>query len=216
MSDLFWRSFADADIQVRSDGRTIYGLFVPWDSPTEIRSEGEPYVEAFQRGAFTRSIKSAEQGRKIPGFVEHGHRLGRLPVGIAQNMRDDASGLVGEIKVSETRDGDEAIALARDGALGSFSVGFAPVKGKDVWSGRNVLRTEAFLGEVSLVTFPAYSGAVVGGVRHALDIGTSITPDGDSNELDEQSTSDSSNDSEFDQMAMRARIAEIEHRRTIR
>ncbi|MEO7402398.1 MAG: HK97 family phage prohead protease [Burkholderiales bacterium] len=70
---------------------------------------------------------------------------------------------MGEFRVSNTRDGDEALELVRDGALDSFSIGFG--KGKERKTGDLVERLDAELREVSLVSFPAYAGAVVAGIR---------------------------------------------------
>jgi hypothetical protein len=65
--------------------------------------------------------------------------------------------------VSKTTAGDEALELLRDGALDSFSVGFAPIR--HVKRDKVTVRTEVALREASLVTFPAYEDALVQAVR---------------------------------------------------
>lgn len=163
MNDLT-RAFV-SDIEVRSDGtgRTVHGIIVPFDRVARVSDGGRPYDEAFQRGAFAKTI--GERGARVKLLSHHNARSN--PLGRATLLREDSAGLYGEFQVSNTRAGDEALELIRDGALDSFSVGFAPVKHEDrqgiKW------RTEVALREASLVTFPAYEGALVGGVR-AIDL----------------------------------------------
>ena len=158
------RAFA-ADLEVRAsgDGRTVHGIVVPFDHVARVSDGGPSYNEAFQRGAFAKTI--AERGDRVKLLSQHDAR--RNPLGRATALREDAAGLYGEFRVSATAAGDEALELLRDGALDSFSVGFTPIKHErrtgTVW------RTEVALREASLVTFPAYDGALVGGVR-ALDL----------------------------------------------
>lgn len=70
-------------------------------------------------------------------------------------------------RVSQTRDGDDALTLARDGALDSFSIGFTPIEWetRDTDDGVAVKHTRVRVREFSLVPFPAYTGAVVSEVR---------------------------------------------------
>jgi hypothetical protein len=88
-------------------------------------------------------------------------------------MREDAAGLYGEFRVSNTASANDQLELARDGVLDSFSIGFAPVK--HVKRGDTTVRTEVNLREVSLVTFPAYEGALVAGVRSLDNIDLDAT-----------------------------------------
>lgn len=152
------------DIEVRSDGtgRTVHGIVVPFDRVARVSDGGPSYDEAFQRGAFAKTI--AERGSKVKLLSQHDSRSN--PLGRATLLREDAAGLYGEFSVSKTRAGDEALELVRDGALDSFSVGFKPVN--HAMRAGVKWRTEVGLREASLVTFPAYEEAFVGGVR-ALD-----------------------------------------------
>jgi len=154
------RAFA-GDLEVRSDGRTVVGIAVPWDQPTRVSDGGRPYTEAFARGAFARTI--AERGSKVKFLAQHNRQA--LPIGRATLLREDAAGLYGEFRVSATTAGDEVLELVRDGALDGLSVGFAPVKQhqqRDV-----TVRTEVRLDEVSAVSSPAYEGARIAAVREA-------------------------------------------------
>lgn len=154
------RAFA-ADLEIRSDGegRTVHGIVVPFDTPTRVSDGGPSYDEAFQRGAFTKTI--VERGDRVKLLSQHNSLVN--PLGRATALREDAAGLYGEFYVSRTTAGDEALELLRDGALDSFSVGFTPIK--HVKRAGVMWRTEVALREASLVTFPAYAGALVGGVR---------------------------------------------------
>jgi HK97 family phage prohead protease len=156
-----------SDIEIRADGsgRTVHGIVVPFDRTARVSDGGPSYMEGFRKGAFTRTIQ--HRGDRVKLLSQHDMR--RNPLGRATMLREDASGLYGEFHVSKTAAGDEALELLRDGALDSFSVGFSPIQHvrdneKTVW------RTEVGLREASLVTFPAYEGALIGGVR-------ALTPD---------------------------------------
>lgn len=154
------RAFA-ADIEIRSDGtgRTVHGIVVPFGRTARVSDGGPSYEEGFERGAFAKTI--AERGDKVKLLAQHDWRT--WPLGRATLLREDAGGLYGEFHVSSTRAGDEALELVRDGAIDSFSVGFSPIK--HVKRDRVTWRTEVGLREASLVTFPAYETALVGGVR---------------------------------------------------
>jgi HK97 family phage prohead protease len=160
MSENLTRAFA-TDLEVTS-GRTVVGIVVPFGQVAEVSDDGRrSYRETFVRGAFARTI--AERGQRVRLFTNHDTT--RLPLGRAMLLREDAAGLYGEFRVSETQAGDEALALLRDGALDSFSVGFRKIAQRMV---RDVVeRTEVGIREASLVSFPAYSEARVLAVRNA-------------------------------------------------
>lgn len=158
------RYHAPSDLEVRSDRRTVHGLVVPFGEVADIHEYGRTYRERFVRGAFERTIR--ERGERTKLLTSHdGHN--RLPIGRAVELREDAAGLFGAFRVSQTQTGDEVLELVRDGALDSFSIGFRPVRERSAHdpSGPVVERTEVALREVSVVTFPAYAGAQIAGVR---------------------------------------------------
>ena len=164
MSVLF-RINDGADLEIRGDGRSIYGLAVPYNVSTRISSrlEGQ-FDETFRPGAFARTIR--ERSAKVRLHVLHDQTT-RLPIGRATELREDPAGLVGEFRVSKTAAGDEVLELVRDGALDGLSIGFRPIR--DRWSkGRqSVERLEVALSEVSVVASPAYADARIVGVRAA-------------------------------------------------
>lgn len=165
MSDILRRSWAPhLDLEIRGDGRTVYGLAVPFDTPATIYERGQSYDEVFRMGSFARTI--AERGDRVKFLLNHDRQT--LPLGKATMLREDPAGLIGEFRVSATDAGDQALELIRDGVLDALSVGFAPTpKGTRGIPGRDpiVERIDVKLMEVSAVAFPAYEGAVIGGVR---------------------------------------------------
>jgi len=163
------RAFA-SPIEIRAgsdgEGRTVGGIIVPFDTIATVSDGGKPYREAFQRGAFSAALHN--MGGKF-GRVKllSQHQSSRNPLGMATGIEERADGLYGEFKVSNTRAGDEALELVRDGAIDSFSVGFTPQK-HSVRDGVT-WRTTVGLREASLVTFPAYADAVITGIREEWD-----------------------------------------------
>lgn len=172
------RSFADADLSIRGDGRTIYGLAVPFDVSTQIRDAEGDYSESFRYGAFTKTIEGGAL-KRVKLFVKHNRQA--VPAGVAAELTQDPRGLLAALRVSKTQAGDEIIELVRDGALDQLSVGFRPVQ--TIWddlgtlAGRrsspavagNAIRTEVRLDEVSVVDYAAYDLALIGGVRSTFD-----------------------------------------------
>ena len=163
MADILRRAWSPhLDLEIRGDGRTVYGLAVPFDAPTPIRDRSGTYDEVFRMGAFTETIR--ERGDRVKFLANHNREV--FPLGRATMLREDPAGLIGEFRVSATAAGDEALELIRDGVLDALSIGFAPIQslGRE---GRDpvVERTAVKLMEVSAVAFPAYEGAVIAGVR---------------------------------------------------
>lgn len=161
------------------EAREIHGVVMPYGVSTEVSDNGRDiYTESFRAGAFSKSI--AERGGKVPLLAMHDSRT-RFPLGRAVSWEDDEYALRGVFRVSDTRDGTEALHLARDGALGGFSVGFAPIPAAERWSrdNRSVERVEARLREVSLTPVPAYAGAAVEGVRSLTPISDEAARDRD-------------------------------------
>jgi len=165
MSDALERSM---DLQVRSDGRTVYGIVMPYNVETRVNDGAGPYIEVFRKGAYAKTVQ--ERSDKVRLVVNH-DKHGQLPVGRSEVLREDAAGLYGEFRVSTTPAADEVLALARDGAV-DFSAGFIPIipsANAPIPTSGIVERTEAKLDHVAVVGFPAYEGARIMGVRSELD-----------------------------------------------
>ena len=157
-----WSPHLDLEIRTRGEGRTIFGLAVPFDTPTPIRDRMGTYDEVFRMGAFADTIR--ERGDRVKFLANHDRQT--MPLGKATMLREDPAGLVGEFEVARTEAGEEVLELVRMGALDALSIGFVPVEslGRE---GRDpvVERTAVKLLEVSAVAFPAYEGALIAGVR---------------------------------------------------
>lgn len=162
MAEQITRAFTgDLEVRADSEGRTIAGIVVPYDTVAMVSDGGPAYKESFARGSFKRTIQ--HRGPRVKLLYQHN---AREPIGRALTLREDPEGLYGEFRVSNIPDGDHALELVRDGVLDSFSVGFTGIKSEK----RNgvVVRTEVALREASLVTFPAYEDARITAVREAL------------------------------------------------
>lgn len=156
------RSYA-CEIRAAGDGRTLTGRAVPYDSPTTINAEYGSFTEVIKPGAFARSI--AERGDRVRVLANHDR--GSFPIGKPSRLWEQADGLYLESRIVDTQAGNEALALVRDGVVSGLSIGFRPVKADTSTDGVRTI-TEAALLEVSLTAFPAYDGAQVTSVRHAL------------------------------------------------
>jgi HK97 family phage prohead protease len=160
--NLITRGFVSG-LEIRSDGRTLAGIAVPFGTAARVRDgRGPAYDEQFAHGAFTRTI--VERGDRVKLLIQHDRTT--LPIGRATLLREDAAGLYGEFRVSATRAGDETLELLRDGALDGLSIGFRGIT-QTGDTRRGVTRTEVRLDEVSVVSFPAYDAARVSAVRTA-------------------------------------------------
>ena len=149
----------DTDLEIRAegDGRTVCGICVPFDVEQRIHAS---LTEVFRKGAFANVSRAAHRVKLLVG-----HDSTALPIGRATLLREDAKGLYGEFRVSNTARGNEILELVRDSALTELSIGFQPLKDKRRTDGV-VERLAAHLAEVSLVTFGAYGPAAsVVGVR---------------------------------------------------
>lgn len=151
------------------EGRTIVGLAVPFERVSTVcDGPGQrPYKEAFRRGAFMRTI--AERGDRVKAHVEHQDQ--RLPIGRAVHLEERANGLETHLRVSATSDGNDVLALVRDGVLSGLSIGFRPIRHSD--EGGVKYRTEVALNEISVVDRPAYPDAQIESLRSILGTPTS-------------------------------------------
>jgi HK97 family phage prohead protease len=142
------------DFEIRSTDlelREVSGIAVPYNETIDL---GGGMSERFAQGA----VDITNQNVKLLRDHDKKQVIGRIV-----EMRDETEGLFIRAKISETALGNETLALVKDGAIRSFSVGFIPVK--DEKQDRTVIRTKVNLKEVSLVPFPAYETASVTEVR---------------------------------------------------
>jgi len=161
VNETHYRSFAP-DLEVRSggDGRTIYGIAVPWNAPTRI---DDSLVEQFARGAFSHQMAKPSRVK----FAREHVLLGGELIGSASAMRDDAAGLYVELRAARTPTGDATLELVKDGALDQLSIMFRERQNRRL-AGGVTERVKADLAEVAVVMQGAYGElATAVGVRSA-------------------------------------------------
>lgn len=150
----------ELEIKKGGDGRTIYGIAVPYNAPTRIN---ESLIEEFIRGAFNDQINAPQRVK----YAREHLLLGGTLIGALSHMRDDAAGLYTEMRVSKTPTGDETLELVKDGALPELSIWFNERQNRRA-SGGVVQRVKAHLNEVASVLRGAYGDlATAAGVRSA-------------------------------------------------
>lgn len=144
------QEFETREFEARADleERTIVGLAVPYGQLADI---GGAYQERFVPGA----IESVEDVKLFYGHEE--------PIGKVIEGRDTEAGYEIVARVSDTARGNEVLTLMRDNVLNKFSVGFLPVTSER--DGSTITRTKVALKEVSVVPFPAFTGANITEVR---------------------------------------------------
>jgi HK97 family phage prohead protease len=131
---------------VAADG-ALEGYASLFDTPDDGLDEVAP-------GAFAASLARAD--RRVRMLWQHDPTR---PIGVWDALREDRRGLrVRGRLVMETRDGAEAAALLRAGAIDGLSIGYRVARSSRLPSGgRRLLEIE--LWEISLVTFPMLVGA---------------------------------------------------------
>jgi HK97 family phage prohead protease/HK97 family phage major capsid protein len=176
MTEMETRSF---EIRLDAETREVSGIAVPYGQTADIGT----YQEQFVPGA----IRSVED---VKLFWQHSEPIGKIIEG-----RDTEAGFEIRAKISDTPRGQEAYTLLKDGVINKFSVGFMPLE--QTRDGSLVTRTLVDLKEVSLVSFPAFSGASVSEVREeqtvadvASDSTTTKEPAMENMELDVRAVQD--------------------------
>lgn len=110
-------------------------------------------------GAFADSLKS---GRKVKMLWNHNSDE---PCGVWAEIVEDEKGLKVSGIISETARGKDIIALLKDGAIDSLSIGYRTVDAE--WKGETRLIHKAELWEVSIVVFPMNELATIDSVKAA-------------------------------------------------
>ena len=128
------------------DKREVAGIAVPYDT----LNNGE---------MFARDSVTLDPDAKL--MWQHDQRE---PIGKITEGRHTEAGFEIRATISETQRGLDAITLLEDGVINKFSVGFV-MRDSKMDDQRNRIVTDAFVREVSLVSFPWYSDASVTEVR---------------------------------------------------
>lgn len=163
--DMLTREYA-AQAQASGD-RLITGIAVPYDDEIEY-SPG--WFETVARDAF-----NPETNGPIKLFWQHSDVIGTVT-----EARNTEAGLEITARISETSLGNDVYALAKDGAIDRFSIGFIPIdtdtRRRDDNGAIHAVHTSISIREVSLVPFPAYENAKVTDVRAAQEPTTEKEP----------------------------------------
>lgn len=158
-SATLFRSF-QPDIEIRSngDGRTVYGIAVPYGRAQRIDAT---LTEMFVPGAFARQLSAAHRVPYASGHMSQGGSL----IGRVTELRDDAAGLYFEARITPTSEGRDVLELLRDGALDQQSIAFRPGQDRRCPDG-TIERVTATLTEIAVVLDGAYGEhAAAQGVR---------------------------------------------------
>jgi len=115
------------------------------------------------RGAFQKTLET--NAKRVKVLWQHDSRM---PIGRPQKMQEDERGLYVESYIAKTRQGDEALELAREGIIDSMSIGYMVDESEYKDDGVRVI-SQLSLMEYSLVTWPMNESAVITGVK-SLDI----------------------------------------------
>ena len=136
---------------VDSDSRIISGYASTYD----LDQGGDVIV----RGAFAKTLETGSNRVKV--LWQHDSQQ---PIGRPQKMQEDDKGLYVESYIAKTRQGDEALELAREGIIDSMSIGYMVNDSEYKDDGVRVIK-ELTLMEYSLVTWPMNEAAVITGVK---------------------------------------------------
>ena len=148
-------------VEVSFPKRQIELVVMPYETEAQVQHRGRWIREIVSRGAF--QGLDAQRRRVI---VNRGHVFDKV-VGKATRFhtsRDD--GLVAELQIAKTAEGDETLALADEGLLNA-SAGFGVPDGGETWPERSLRRlTRLWLDHIAMVPDPAYEGTDVLAVRN--------------------------------------------------
>lgn len=111
------------------------------------------------RGAFAKTLETGSKRVKV--LWQHNSQM---PIGRPVSMVEDDRGLFVQSYIAKTRQGDEALELAREGIIDSMSIGYM-VRDADYKDDGVRLIKELDLMEYSLVTWPMNEAAVITGVK---------------------------------------------------
>lgn len=161
--DMLTREYA-AQAQTSGD-RLITGIAVPYDDEIEYTPG---WFETVARDAY-----NPETNGPIKLFWQHSDVIGTVT-----EARNTEAGLEITARISETSLGNDVYALAKDGAIDRFSIGFVPIdtQTRDESGAIHAVHTAISIREVSLVPFPAYENAKVTDVRAAQEPTTEKEP----------------------------------------
>lgn len=125
----------------------------------EVAGIAVPYEQMSNGEMFARDSVTLDPEAKL--MWQHDQRE---PIGKITEGRNTPDGFEIRATISNTSRGLDAITLLEDGVINKFSVGFV-MRDSKMDDDRNRIVTDAFVREVSLVSFPWYSDAEITEVR---------------------------------------------------
>lgn len=134
--------------ELRISGRTVSGVVMQY---LDVADMGE-FREQFLPGAFGEPAE-IEAGLNI--LHNESRQVAETGAGLV--FRDDGERLLMSASMPNTKQGDEALRMIRDGRLSGLSVEFRSKREKFTGDLRQIIR--ATLGGLGLVDRPAYSGS---------------------------------------------------------
>jgi HK97 family phage prohead protease len=155
---------ASRQLEVSFPKRQIELVVMPYETEAQVVHRGRLIREIVSRGAFE-GIDANH--RRVA--VNRGHKIDQV-VGKAIAFHPSRQeGLIAELRIARTPDGDETLALADEGLLDA-SAGFGVPAGGEAWAERGLRRlNRLWLDHIAMVPDPAYQGASVLAVREKAD-----------------------------------------------
>ena len=161
MADIINRHVEVAGFEIREDddGHHLVGIVAPFGALYDAGA----YLERFAPTAFDKTIR--ERGTRVALLEQHA--TDRMPIGRAMTWEKTNDGLIADFLLARTQRAEEARTLAMDGFVTGFSVGFIPVRTRNLEMNGKALRerVEVRLDHVGFVRNPAYQEAQLLSVR---------------------------------------------------
>lgn len=156
----------DLVVERSATGRVVIARALTYGVPYRVSDDGgrSMYNEVWRSGVFDKSL--AQRSGRIPMMITHDRRS--LPVGATLGAEPNTGAFIFRAKISNTRDGDDALELISDGALTGVSVGARILNNRSV-DRSTVERIEAALHEISLTPFGQMSDGQILAVRADIE-----------------------------------------------
>lgn len=175
MPDMEYKFIKDVKaIETVQDGKLRFSGYLAYFDNVD------SYGDVIERGAFAKTIREAKRdGRTVPVLEQHGGGIfggghDMTPIGYYENLKEDNSGLWAEGVLFTTSRGQNMHTILKEspkGAMGQ-SIGYRVIQSRmadEADNKKGIWRylQELYLGEGSIVTFPANNKARVEDVKSA-------------------------------------------------
>jgi HK97 family phage prohead protease len=155
---------AAGELGVSFPKRQIELVVMPYETEAQVVHRGRMIREIVSRGAFE-GLDAAR--RRV--MVNRGHVINNVVGKAIQFHPSREDGLVAELQIAKTADGDETLQLADEGLLDA-SAGFGVPQGGESWPEQGLRRlSRLWLDHIAMVPDPAYEGTSVLAVRETTE-----------------------------------------------